>query len=86
MKNKDASEECGNVTIISEENEIFSIDTRKKTKRMKGDFKQGNIVKVSPELQTLQDEIDTFCTTICWRMIRLPVFYKIILLEIKQMN
>ena len=63
LKNKDASEECGNVTIISEENEIFSIDTRKKTKRMKGDFKQGNIVKVSPELQTLQDEIDTFCTT-----------------------
>ena len=63
LKNRDANEEYGNVTIISEENDVFSVNTKKKTGKMKSDFKPGELVKISSELQTILDEKGSFCTT-----------------------
>lgn len=63
LKNRDSDEEYGTVTIISEENDVFSVNTKKKTGKMKGDFKPGELVKISPELQTILDEKGSFCTT-----------------------
>lgn len=63
LKNRDADEEYGTVTIISEENDIFCVNTKKKTGKMKGDFKPGELVKISSELQTILDEKGSFCTT-----------------------
>lgn len=63
LKNKDSCEEYGNVTIISENDEIFSVNTKKKTGRMKSDFRSGETEKISPGLNTIFEEKDSFCTT-----------------------
>ena len=63
LKNRDANEEYGNVIIFSEENDVLSVNTKKKTGKMKSDFKPGELVKVSSELQTILDEKGSFCTT-----------------------
>ncbi len=63
LKNRGTEAEFGNVTIISEDDGIFSVNTKKKTGRMKSDFKQGDTVKISSQLATILDEKDTFCTT-----------------------
>lgn len=63
LKNRDAADLCGNVTIYSEDNEVFSINTKKKTRNMKSDFKPGDPEKISSGLRSLADEKGTFCTT-----------------------
>lgn len=63
LKNRNADEEYGTVTIISEENEVLSVNTKKKIGKMKGDFKQGEVVKCSKELETISNEKESFCTT-----------------------
>lgn len=63
LKNRDSEELCGNITIISEDNKVFSIDTKKKTGRSKSDYRPGTPVKISPELEAITDEKQTFCMT-----------------------
>lgn len=63
LKNKDSKEEYGTVTIISEENSLFSISTKKKTGNMKSDYREGNVETISSELETIFDEKESFCTT-----------------------
>ena len=63
LKNRDAADLCGNVTIYSEDNDVFSINTKKKTRNMKSDFKSGDLTEISSGLKTLLDEKGTFCTT-----------------------
>ncbi len=63
LKNKDTNEEYGTVTIISEDNDIFCVNTKKKKGKMKSDFKPGDVINNSPELRTIVDEKETFCTT-----------------------
>lgn len=63
LKNREAIADCSNVTIISEDNGIFSVNTKKKTGNMINDFKPGELVKISKELQTILEEKKSFCTT-----------------------
>lgn len=63
LKNRDANEEYGTVTIISEENDVYCVNTKKKTGKMKGDFKPGEEVKIDPGVQSIYDEKESFCTT-----------------------
>lgn len=63
LKNRDSGEDYGNVTIISEQNKVFSVNTKKKRGKMKSDFKPGDILKISPELDTIYAEKESFCTT-----------------------
>lgn len=63
LKNRDSNEDHGNVTIISEQNKVFSVNTKKKRGKMKSDFKQGDVLKISPELDTIYAEKESFCTT-----------------------
>ena len=63
LKNKDAEAEFGTVKIIDEDNHILHICTKKKNGKMKGDYRPGEPVSISKELQTIWDEKDTFCTT-----------------------
>lgn len=63
LKNKDSKEEYGTVTIISEENSLFSISIKKKTGNMKSDYREGNVETISSELETIFDEKESFCTT-----------------------
>ena len=63
LKNRNSDEEYGTVTIISEENDVLSVNTKKKTGKMKGDFKHGKIVKLTKELETIINEKESFCTT-----------------------
>lgn len=63
LKNRDAVDSCGNVTIYSEDDDIFSINTRKKTGNMKSDFRPGEPVEISPGLSSILGEKGTFCTT-----------------------
>ncbi len=63
LKNKESNEDYGTVTIISEDNDIYSVNTKKKTKNMKSDFKKGIVEKISPALKTIYNEDESFCTT-----------------------
>lgn len=63
LKNKDVDAEFGTVKIVDEDNHILHICTKKKSGKMKGDYRPGEPVSISKELQTIWDEKDTFCTT-----------------------
>lgn len=63
LKNRDSKADYGSVKIIDEDNHVIHVNTKKKTGRMKGDYKEGEIERISPELQGIWDEKDTFCTT-----------------------
>ena len=63
LKNKDSKEDCGRVKIIDEDNHVIQVNTKKKKGNMKGDYKPGEIETISPELQKILDEKDTFCAT-----------------------
>ena len=63
LKNRDSSEDHGNVTIISEQNKFLVSIQRKKRGKMKSDFKPGDVLKISPELDTIYAEKESFCTT-----------------------
>lgn len=63
LKNKDSDEEYGTVTIISEENDVYSVNTKKKSGKMKSDYRPGKEVQISSGLQTICNEKESFCTT-----------------------
>lgn len=63
LKNKDADGKYGSVKIIDEDNHVIQINTKKKKGNMKGDYKTGEIEIISPELQSVLNEKDRFCTT-----------------------
>ena len=63
LKNKDVEAEFGTVKIVDEDNHILHICTKRKSGKMKGDYRPGEPVSISKELQTIWDEKDTFCTT-----------------------
>lgn len=63
LKNRDSDEEYGNVKIISEDNGIFSVNTKRLTRNMRSDFKEGKVEIISPELETICRETKSFCTT-----------------------
>lgn len=78
LKNKDSKEEYGTVTIISEENSLFSISIKKKTGNMKSDYREGNVETISSELETIFDEKESFCTTNLLAHDKITSFYKTI--------
>ena len=63
LKNKDSNEKYGTVTIISAEDAVLSVNTKEKKGNMKSDFKPGEIAKISPELQSILNEKESFCAT-----------------------
>ncbi|MBD5546961.1 MAG: AAA family ATPase [Lachnospiraceae bacterium] len=63
LKNRDSNADYGSVKIIDEDDKVIHVNTKKKTGRMKGDYKAGEIERISPELQGIWNEKDTFCTT-----------------------
>lgn len=63
LKNRDSKEPWGNVTIISEDDGIFSINTKEKKGKMKNDYWAGIPDIISHQLKTILEEKGTFCTT-----------------------
>lgn len=63
LKNRDSSADYGSVKIIDENDNVIHVNTKKKTGRMKGDYKAGETERISPELRGIWNEKDTFCTT-----------------------
>lgn len=63
LKNRDSNADYGSVKIIDEDDNVIHVNTKKKTGRMKGDYKAGEIERISPELQRIWGEKETFCTT-----------------------
>lgn len=63
LKNRDSNADYGSVKIIDENDNVILVNTKKKTGRMKGDYKAGETERISPELLGIWDEKDTFCTT-----------------------
>lgn len=63
LRNKDTNEAHGTVTIITEEDDVFSVNTKEKKGKMKSDFKPGEVVEISSELETIINEKESFCTT-----------------------
>lgn len=63
LKNRDSNADYGSVKIIDENDNVIHVNTKKKTGRMKGDYKAGETERISPELLGIWDEKDTFCAT-----------------------
>ena len=63
LKNRDSKADYGSVKIIDENDNVIHVNTKKKTGRMKGDYKAGETERISPELRGIWNEKDTFCTT-----------------------
>lgn len=63
LKNRDSNADYGSVKIIDENDNVIHVNTKKKTGRMKGDYKAGETERISPELRGIWNEKDTFCTT-----------------------
>lgn len=53
---------------------------------MKSDFKQGDVLKISPELDTIYAEKESFCTTNLLAHDKITGFYRIIPQRIKPVN
>ena len=47
MKNRDSNADYGSVKIIDEDDNVIHVNTKKKTGRMKGDYKAGEGININ---------------------------------------
>ena len=63
LKNKDSEKKQGRVKIVDEQDNFIEVKTKEIIRNMKGDYRERGELLISPSLQTILEEKDTFCVT-----------------------